>query len=660
MSKCKVLLFAGTTEGRKLAEYLLKRQVRVHVCVATLYGESLLREDENLSISHERMDEKQMITFIKEFAPDCVVDATHPFAKEVTVNIRRACEVCEISYLRLLREKIDAGEATVYAASLEEAVSYLEQTKGNILVTTGSKNLEEYTRLSDYKERVFARVLSVKASVDKCEMLGITGKHLICMQGPFSVEMNAATIRDYEISWLVTKESGVTGGFMEKQEACERTGAKLLVIGRPQEEEGYSYSAMCQYLKNRFGLEDFWQVSLVGIGMGTEDSMTIEARKACQEADVLIGAKRMLEAVCQGKQTFVSYNPEEISSFIKSHPEFEKAAVLFSGDVGFYSGAKKQRAVLEKETGIEVKVIPGVSSGVCLCAKIGVSWDEVKFVSIHGRKCNLVSEVRKEEKLVVLAGNAEGLRVAMKELDAFGYGNLSVVVGSNLSYPTEKIQRGTVRDFTCYEGDSLSVFYIENPEARQFLMTQGIADEMFIRGNVPMTKEEVRCISISKMQLKDGMQVYDVGAGTGSVAIETALRIPKGHVYAIEKKPEALTLIAENKKKFGADNLTIVSGTAPEGLEELPAPDVVFIGGSSGNMEGILDTVIAKNPKVRIVVNVIALETMAEVLVFIKRKKICGEEIVQLQTAKSKNIGKYHMMTGSNPIYVISFTCDEE
>lgn len=655
-----VLVFAGTTEGRRLAEYLLKRKVRVHICVATEYGESLLKEHENLTITHERMDHAQMMKLIEELQPDFVVDATHPFAKEVTENIKRACEETKKSYLRLLRETMGKDSNVVYVDSLEAAVSYLEDTKGNILVSTGSKNIEVYTDLTDYQQRIYARVLSVKASLEKCEAVGIIGKHLICMQGPFSTEMNVATIRDFQIEWFVTKESGMTGGFQEKLEACERTGAKLLVIGRPEEENGYTYHEICMHLKEMLQLQNFWKVALVGIGMGTDATMTEEAKRACYEADLLIGAKRMLENAPKGKEVFISYRPEEILTYIKEHPEYERITILYSGDVGFYSGAKKQLSLLEQEEEIETKIIPGISSGIYLCDRIGVSWEEVRFLSMHGREMHLISEVRKTEKLAVIVSNAQGIQSAMQELTDYGYGHLQVVVGSDLSYETESIQRGTVEEFVYYTGSPLAVFYIENSNARSANVTQGISDEAFIRGNVPMTKEEVRSVSISKMQLRDGAVVYDVGAGTGSVAIETAMRIPRGQVYAIERKQEALELIEKNQKKFGTDNMTIVSGEAPEALEHLPAPDVVFIGGSGGNLEKIIDTVAEKNPRVRVVINAIALETVAEAINYMKQKSIHNEEIVQLQVSKDRKIGSYHMMTGQNPIYIISFTCGEE
>lgn len=179
-------------------------------------------------------------------------------------------------------------------------------------------------------------------------------------------------------------------------------------------------------------------------------------------------------------------------------------------------------------------------------------------------------------------------------------------------------------------------------------------DELFIRGEVPMTKSEVRAISLSKLELKSDCVLYDVGAGTGSVSIEASRFLTSGRIYAIEKKPEAISLIKANKEKLGADCVTIVEGTAPEALEDLEMPTHVFIGGTSGSMTEVLDLVLQKNPKARVVINVIALESLAEVLSFFKNRSIVGE-IVQVQVARSRKMGNYHLMTGQNPVYVVSF-----
>lgn len=655
MKENKILLFAGTTEGRELAEYLVERKVKVHACVATPYGESLLPKNRLLSISHQRLDECQMRELITEFDPRYVVDATHPFAKEVTENIKRACIEVKAPYIRLLREAGQAGES-VCVEDVEAAVEYLEGTSGNILVTTGSKELENYTRLTDYRERIFARVLSVGDVAVKCEKLGIRGRHLICMQGPFSVEMNLAMLREYKISYLVTKESGIAGGYPQKCEAAAMAGVGLVVIGRPQQEAGMSLEEVIKFLKNEINLQDKWKVSLVGIGMGTAETLTEEGKEACKKARLLIGAKRMLETADQRQHTYASYQPEEIVNYIKEHPEYENVAVLLSGDAGFYSGASRLLKRLEDEPQIEARVIPGISSVAYFCAKLGVSWEDAALRSLHGRQDNILAAVREHEKTVILAGSAQSVRSLCRKLAEYGYGSLKVCVGADLSYDTEKIIEGTAESLQEYQGADLAVIYVENPDTCIGMAVHGLPDGEFMRGDVPMTKEEVRSISLSKLRLAKDSVVYDVGAGTGSVAVEAALRVTDGIVYAVEKKEEAIELIEKNQKKMKADNLVIVKGEAPDALLGLPVPDCVFIGGSTGNLKGILDTVYQKNKKARVVINTITLETLTEAKHYMEELPVAEEEIVQISVSRSKKAGRYHMMLGLNPVTVISFT----
>lgn len=179
-------------------------------------------------------------------------------------------------------------------------------------------------------------------------------------------------------------------------------------------------------------------------------------------------------------------------------------------------------------------------------------------------------------------------------------------------------------------------------------------DEVFIRGKVPMTKSEVRAVSLSKLELRKDSVLYDVGAGTGSVSIEAALILTHGTVYAIEEKPLAAELIRANKEKFQADHMEIVTGTAPEALKTLKSPTHAFIGGTGGCLYQILDRIMEKNPKVRVVVNIIALETLNEMINWLKDREILAE-IVQVQVSKAQTAGKYHLMTGQNPVFVISF-----
>ena len=252
----KIMLFAGTTEGRKLAEFLVDYPAEVYVSVATEYGRSCIRDSERIRVLCGRMDQQEMEDCFERKRIELVIDATHTFAKEVTAHIKNACIKEKIPYIRCLREQTgnlerleDKVQDTriIRVESVEDAVAFLKDVTGNILIATGSKELELYTRIECYKERCFARVLSVKESLDKSIRLGFEGRNLIAMQGPFTKEMNVALLRQTNASYFVTKESGNTGGFREKAEAAAECGAVLVVVDRP-EEEGWEFEKVCTYL----------------------------------------------------------------------------------------------------------------------------------------------------------------------------------------------------------------------------------------------------------------------------------------------------------------------------------------------------------------------------------------------------------------------------
>lgn len=690
----KVLLFGGTVEGRTVAEYLNENKIPSMVCVATEYGESLLPQGEYLELSHERLDEKQMEERMLQMENGLVIDATHPYAQVVTENIETACERTGTAYLRVVRQesrRLEEEETITYVKSIREAVEYLEKTSGNILVTTGSKELSSYTALTDYQERIYARVLSLVEVVSSCAKLGIEGKHLLCMQGPFSREMNIALIHQFDIAWMVSKESGRAGGFLEKYQAAKETGCRMIVIGRPKEEQGVELEKCIAYLERRFllkenvgndakieiaindaenienienpggGQEKVEQVSLVGIGMGTADTLTQEGKQALECADLLIGAARMVEHIRKpGQEVWTGYKPEEICAYIAAHPEHKNVAIALSGDVGFYSGAKKLLATLHRELPmVQKKVYCGISSMIYFCAKLETPWEDVHPVSLHGRECNLPGLLRIYGKIFAIVGTTDGIAKLCQKLQSYGMGDVRVEVGERLSYPEEKITRGYAWQLTELETDSLSVVLFTR-EGKEPIVTHGIPDEAFIRGKVPMTKEEVRSISLSKLQLTRNSIVYDVGAGTGSVSVEMAMQAVEGQVYAIEKKPEAVELLYKNKEKFAADNLEIVEGLAPEACVDLPVPTHAFIGGSSGNMKDILELLLSKNPGIRVVINCIALESVGEAMNCLNALPFEQVDIAQVQVAKGKKAGSYHLMMGQNPVYVISCRGKEE
>ena len=652
----KAIVFAGTTEGYEISRFLAEHKISTLACVATEYGTRSLSESEFLHVQAGRLTEEEMKTLFQEQKPEMVLDGTHPYAKEVTLNIRSAAETEGIRYIRVLREQGERQEA-VYVDSVEEAAEFLKNTEGNVLLTTGSKELKAFTSVADYRERFYARVLSLPSVVETCSSLGFEGKHLIAMQGPFSQEMNEAILRQYQCRYLVTKDSGKAGGFEEKIQAAAECGVIPVIIGRPLKEEGLLLRECKRMLSEKWKLHPEPHITLLGIGMGSEDTLTIQGQKAVQRADLIIGAKRMADAVAlPGQDVYYEYRSTEIARYIEEHPEYSRIVIALSGDAGFYSGAKGLLKLLGKNT----EVICGISSVVYFMSKIGLSWDDAKIVSAHGRKCNLVSLIRTNQKVFAILGTADGAANLAEKLTEYGMGDVMLYVGENLSYTTEKIFVKQAKELTDYRGDALSVICAWNPEAKAARTTHGLADEAFIRGKAPMTKTEVRTVSLAKLCLEEDSVCYDIGAGTGSVSVEMALRADQGEVYAIEKKEDALELLKENKKKFALDHMQIISGTAPEAMEDLPVPTHAFIGGSSGNMKDIVELLQKKNPQVRIVINCITLETVGEALSCIKEMQTeqsewtWETEVVQLGVARSREIGRYHMMMGENPIYIIT------
>lgn len=650
----KVIVFAGTTEGREICSFLKKYDVASLACTATEYGKCRIEEGGALTVRSGRLTEEEMEQLFCEEQPEIVIDATHPYADLVSENIRSACERAGKTYLRLLRPSLAADPSCVLVDTTEEAVSYLTDTNGAILVTTGSKELAKFTELPDYEKRVYARVLPLPGVIASCAELGFDAAHTIGIQGPFSLEMNVAMLQAVHASWMVTKESGRNGGFEEKIEAARRAGVKVILIGRPNEEEGLSENEVKRYLVEKFGLSVKRNVVIAGIGPGAESQMTLALVESCRNADVLIGAGRMTKAMKKyQKPMLAEYGPEKIYQYLKEHPEFENIVLLQSGDVGFYSGAKKLQAVLSGDEDFSVRVEPGISSLVYFCSRIGVSWDDAAFVSLHGQNCNFMETIRRNRKTLAIAGGKGSVKEICQKLDAYGWDQIVLHVGTDLSYPEEKIVTGTASELVQMEFAPLAVLLFENPDPESEF-TAGLADEAFLRDKVPMTKREVRNASLSHLQLAPDSVVYDIGAGTGSVSVEMALCAAQGKVYAIEKNPVAVALLHENKKKFGVDHLEIIEGTAPEALETLPAPTHAFIGGSAGNLKKILELLLRKNPKIRVVLNTVTVETLAEAASCFKELAFKKLEIVCIQASTAKKAGRSHLMIAQNPVYIFT------
>ena len=673
----RILIFAGTTEGRELCECLVKAKIHHTVCVATEYGEIVLQQNPFTMVHCGRMDEREMVCFMQEGAYEIIVDATHPYATVVTQNIEAAARQCGMTYLRLLRDTgcDENADGVVLFEDNASCAEALQEIKGNILLTTGSKELAVYCREPSVKERLFVRVLPGMESLTLCHEQGITGKQIIAMQGPFSVQMNEALIMQFQIRCLVTKQSGANGGYQDKIKAAQNAKIPIFVVGQGEQTAGLLFEEVCHRLEEicdtKILPESHMNILLAGIGMGDGKSLTIEAQQAIAEADYLLGASRMIEDYTPVIEKKPYYLAEQIIPYLQevqqAHVKYgtKNVVILFSGDSGFYSGCQTLYDALQDacDKGLlhaNVQILPGISSVSYLAAKAGVSYQDAKILSMHGKKLyNLARTVRYEKKTFLLvSGVQDVIRIGQQLVEA-DLNMCTVIAGYQLSYPEEEILTLSPEECLSCEKKGLYVCLILNPQAGQMPVTHGMSDASFIRDKVPMTKEEVREVSICKLHLHEGAVVYDVGSGTGSIAMEMAAVDPSVYVYAIERKPEAVTLIEKNRQQLGLQNIEIVEAKAPDGMEKLPAPTHAFIGGSGGNLKEILSLLYRKNPTMRVVINAISMETICEMREVLEQFPTGHEEIVQMQVSRSAEVGSYHLMKAENPVWICAFNFRE-
>jgi len=395
------------------------------------------------------------------------------------------------------------------------------------------------------------------------------------------------------------------------------------------------------------------KVNIIGMGPGCPDLLTQQAVKAIAASNLLLGDKRLLEPyAAQHIKCLATTKVDEVLAILSKLTSQEMVSILVSGDVGFFSLAK---TLEQKLAGCEVKRLPGISSLVYFAAQLHMPWEDAKVISRHGRNNNLVQAVQENSKVFVLAGGKNNASTLCTELLEAGLGQVEVFVGENLSYQQEKITTGTAEELAKKNFSPLSVLFILNNRMQAVVQNAiGIADKEFIRAKVPMTKEEVRIISLAKLKVTTAATVYDIGAGTGSCSVELARQAREGCVYALEKNPQALELLQQNKAKFACRNLTIVPGAAEDNIAALPAADYAFIGGSGGQLERLLDILYAKNPVVRVVINAITLETLEQTVAYYRKKAGYQLSIINVTISRSKEAGTYHMMLAENPVYILT------
>lgn len=465
--KSRVLILGGTSEGRELSRFAHDIGLSATVSVVSGYGEELLEETRYVKVHQGALDREEMERFFEWMKPELVLDATHPYARQVTEQASELCGKMKIPYSRVLRASRNRnGKGIFHAEGAEQAAEILKQDSRPVLLTTGSKELGVFAEAEHLKGRLFARVLPDSRVIKSCEEMGIRGPALIAMQGPFSVEMNRAMLRSTKAGWLVTKESGSRGGFEEKLQAAEECGVSVIILDRPVQENGISLEearAQMQILAGKTAHvaaepseqtvhlteQEFSgkkEIYLIGMGMGGAGQLTLEAKKALESCQLLFGAPRMLRDVASlapEAETVPLYLAEDIRNWLKSHrreKESFRAAVVYSGDTGFYSGSRQLLELWKKEeTAWQVTVYPGISSVSALCAELKTSWENLYLTSAHGRDCDPAALLEKHKRVFLLLGGRENLAGLCRRLTESGWGHAGVRAGICLGYENQRL-----------------------------------------------------------------------------------------------------------------------------------------------------------------------------------------------------------------------------
>lgn len=402
------------------------------------------------------------------------------------------------------------------------------------------------------------------------------------------------------------------------------------------------------------------KVTIIGAGPGNPDLLSRAALDAIDIADVVIGAHRALVGIdvppdvvrCELVKT------ADIVAALTDAASWQRAVVVMTGDVGLFSGARRLVEALSGDAQMDVRVIPGISSASYLAARLARPWQDWRFVSAHGVVCDIVAEAERAGELFLATSGGEDPSRLSGELVQAGFGDARVTVAERLSYPDERITCATASEIAGQTFDDLNVMLIEFAggvaSSRWPYASSGIPDELFIRGDVPMTKQEVRAVALAKLRLTATDTVWDVGAGTGSVSIEAALVARAGSVWSVERNAAGVRLIRENADAFGCGNVHAVPGVAPEALAKLPVPDAVFVGGSAGELPSIVEAALEKNSQVRLCVPCVTVETLTEACALLSGSRFKGFEACQVSAARAEAVGSHHLMKAQNPVFLVS------
>lgn len=413
------------------------------------------------------------------------------------------------------------------------------------------------------------------------------------------------------------------------------------------------------------------QLIIVGAGPGSAECMLHAATEAVAHAGYVFADQRFLKEIPHERKEKLG-SVTSLPQRVRKKMEECEVAVVVSGDPLFYSLTK----LLMREIPADfIRIIPGIGSLSYLAARCLRTTEQADFYSCHGRKVPL-SEIRfsfsRGRDVYILCDQTHGPDWFAAQLCEEGLSDLWMAAGSRLSYADERVIEGTARELSGMAFDPLSVVALfgsslsekeraqngsEQEEGEQDRESILLSDRAFIRDQVPMTREEVRWVILGKLQLHPDDIVWDIGAGTGSISVECARMLENfggGEVYSMERDPNALALIEQNRKKFGLDHLHVIAGDAREELARLPIPSSVFIGGSGGELKEILGKIERLGVGIRVVTSCVTMETIQEALLCYQEGAFTEPDITQIGLSKGRKLGSYHLLEPAHTITLYS------
>ena len=395
------------------------------------------------------------------------------------------------------------------------------------------------------------------------------------------------------------------------------------------------------------------KIYLIGAGIEGWEGFGGKALEVISKAELLIGHQRLLDIFPDFKGEKRTFG--DLSIMLDSLKTTDKlVVVLSSGDPNFFGIARFLLRNLPKD---RIEIFPNVTSVQYAFSRIKEPWDDSIFVSVHGRELkSAIDRIIAADKAAVLTDNVNTPSALAKELINRGAEGYEVYLCEDLGLPTEKITRTDVKGLVDRPASALNILIMIKawePTLENYPVI-GIDDEEYHTAKKLITKQEIRAITLAKLQLQNDLVMWDIGAGSGSVAIEAGNLMPNGKVFALEKNAQYVVFLRDNLKKFSARNVLLVEAFAPEGLDDLPDPDRVFIGGSGGMLEDIIDAVDRRlKPDGTIVLNAVTLDTLTKAVEFLEDHGYTVD-VACVNVAKTRGLTEYKMFEAHNPVYVIS------